>query len=111
MHASICCYDNLNHQDKWGVRLLITQPLHQRNAENLKGMNLSVAAVNWETPLFGLLKTFMGRSESRQMGVPSCMTYCSADLRESALPAIQETDRLLCAQELEESIREHLREV
>jgi hypothetical protein len=35
------------------------------------------------------------------------MTHCTIDLRESVPPAIQETIRLLCAQELEEWMREH----
>jgi hypothetical protein len=84
------------------VESLITQPLHQGNTENLKGMILPVAAGHCETPPFGLLKTFMGRSELRQMGVPSRMTHWSVDRGESALPAIQETNRRLCAQQLEE---------
>jgi hypothetical protein len=67
VHANICYSDNLHHQDKWIVKSLITQPLHQGNAENLKEMVLPVAVVYCETQPFGLLKTSMGGSESRQM--------------------------------------------
>jgi hypothetical protein len=52
MHANIDYHNNLNRQDKWIAKSLITQPLHQVHAGNLKGMVLPVAAVSCELPPF-----------------------------------------------------------
>jgi hypothetical protein len=67
VHANICYSDNLNHQEKWIVKSLITQPLHQGNAKNLNGMISPVVALCCEALPFGLLKAFIPGSESRQM--------------------------------------------
>jgi hypothetical protein len=85
--------------------------LHQGNAGNLKELILPVATLCCEKRPFGVLKTFMSGSESRQMEAPSHMAQCSIDLREAALRDIQETNRPLCAEELEEWMGEHLPEV